>query len=653
MRKVGLVFVIAVIVPSLVLAWLAVGSLRDQEVVLERQQTLLYHSVADAVASRIRVEVDDLRTEFQAEVAALLRAEDLKGLSSRFDPILRQRWPVADVGFVVALNGDVLSPSMLEGAEARRFRVENDRFLCSRESCEVYWNSPKGAISLTKLDQKETSAPNMTTAPPAPDTPLKAKAARIVSPAKDLAADAGESKLAPEAAAFRQIVQNGQSGTVARFLQDELNVLFWYRPPLEQPLIFGARVNLARLVERVRDALKLEPPLDTQIALALINAAGEPVAIFPADFIPPAAATALPQKGSTNANSAAQLEGPKSFGFARAVNAVGGGTMVGSNLPPSRGDWKRPFVATEIGEVLPHWEVAAYVMDPRQIGRSASLARLTVGMLIALLLLAIAVGSWLIIEDLKRQLALARQKTDFVSNVSHELKTPLTSIRMFSEMLAEGRVNDESKRRHFLGIITAEAARLTRLINNVLDFARLERGEKRYQFGSIDLGELARETVDLYRPHLEAGGFTLELKTEAGPFQVWGDRDALAQVLVNLLSNAEKYSPERKAIEVTLARTDHWIECAVLDRGRGVPPGCEQKIFEQFFRAHDSLAGGIQGSGLGLTLARQIAESHGGNVLYAPRPDGGSQFTLRLPLDAPTRDSDRPSPQFPAKGNAT
>src|SRR6185295_8362539 len=153
----------------------------------------------------------------------------------------------------------------------------------------------------------------------------------------------------------------------------------------------------------------------------------------------------------------------------------------------------------DLGEMLPHWEIAVYLLDPAKLGRAATTARLTVGLLVGLLLLAIAIGSWLIGADLRRQLTLARQKTDFVSNVSHELKTPLTSIRMFSEMLAEGRIVDEEKQRHFLGIITAEAARLTRLINNVLDFARLERGEKKYELVPCDLAALAREVFETYR----------------------------------------------------------------------------------------------------------------------------------------------------------
>ena len=259
------------------------------------------------------------------------------------------------------------------------------------------------------------------------------------------------------------------------------------------------------------------------------------------------------------------------------------------------------------------------------------------GLLIAVLLLAIGVGSWLIVADLNRQLTLARQKTDFVSNVSHELKTPLTSIRMFSELLAEGRVTDRAKQRSYLGIITAETARLTRLINNVLDFARIERGEKKYSLQKCDLVSVVRETAETYRPHLEAGGFQFACELPDSPVFVNGDRDALAQVVVNLLSNAEKYSDSRKEIALQVTQPTAPLPCVevrVLDRGLGVPAGCGEKIFEQFYRAHDSLNNGIQGSGLGLTLARQIARAHSGEVVYEPREGGGSCFILRLPAMA-------------------
>jgi signal transduction histidine kinase len=261
--------------------------------------------------------------------------------------------------------------------------------------------------------------------------------------------------------------------------------------------------------------------------------------------------------------------------------------------------------------------------------------KLTLGLLIGVLLTAIGIGSWLIVADLNRQLTLARQKTDFVSNVSHELKTPLTSIRMFSELLAEGRVTDRAKQRTYLGIITAETARLSRLINNVLDFARIERGEKKYNFQQCDLVIVVRETADTYRPHLEASSFQFACELPDAPLFVNGDRDALAQVVVNLLSNAEKYSDSHKEVVLEVRMQASPLPCVevkVLDRGLGVPTGCGEKIFEQFYRAHDSLSNGIQGSGLGLTLARQIARAHGGDVSYEPRDGGGSCFTLRLPV---------------------
>jgi len=173
------------------------------------------------------------------------------------------------------------------------------------------------------------------------------------------------------------------------------------------------------------------------------------------------------------------------------------------------------------------------------------------------------------------------------------------------------------------------------LINNVLDFARIERGEKKYNFQRCNLVDLVRETAETYRPHLEANGFQFHSDLPETTLCVNGDRDALAQVVVNLLSNAEKYSDSHKEITLRVEPKTSplpYVELKVLDYGLGVPEGCAEKIFEQFYRAHDSLSSGIQGSGLGLTLARQIARAHGGDVVYEPREGGGSCFVLRLPL---------------------
>jgi signal transduction histidine kinase len=152
---------------------------------------------------------------------------------------------------------------------------------------------------------------------------------------------------------------------------------------------------------------------------------------------------------------------------------------------------------------------------------------------------------------------------------------------MFSELLAEGRVNDPAKQRSYLHIITAETARLTRLINNVLDFSRLERGEKKYNFRDCDLVSVARDTAETYRPHLENSGFTFDCSLPAHPLPVRGDVDALACLIVNLLSNAEKYSNGPK--ETPCTRLEKTARCHTRSqRPRPGNRGCEEKIFEKF-----------------------------------------------------------------------
>jgi signal transduction histidine kinase len=603
MKKVALVLLLAVVAPSLALAWLAVRSLRDQEYLLQRQQSLLYQGVVDAVATEAQSLLNSYEREFAGVVGQMLAGHSPPEITATFDEQLRQRWPLAQVGFAVSITGNIISPSPLARPDTRTFCANYTQFLSCRESAEVYWSSAANGPGNNELadntNQKWLQNSNPAQTPSTEyDNSLKSFKNRVpslrsVSPQQQSVATKGQqleqmqsfSKIAASEAEFCQLMGTASDGMLARFVDNKLNVLFWYRRPETPQYVFGAQLSIARLVEKLKPSLeKLEPALREEVCVALLDDSARPV---------------------------------------------------GLSHPSFRTAWKRPFVATEIGETLPHWEVALYLLDPAKLTRSAHTLKITLGAVIALLVLAIGVGSWLIVTDLNRQLTLARQKTDFVSNVSHELKTPLTSIRMFSELLAEGRVTDPVKQRSYLSIITAETARLSRLINNVLDFARIERGEKKYHFQTCDLNNLLRETAETYRPHLEANGIQFDCELPDSPVIVNGDRDALAQVIVNLLSNAEKYSDSRKEIGVRLEQQSSplpYVELKVLDRGLGVPDGSEEKIFEQFYRAHDSLSSGIQGSGLGLTLARQIARAHGGEVVYESREGGGSCFTLRLPL---------------------
>jgi signal transduction histidine kinase len=602
MKKVALVFVLAVFAPSLVLAWLALRSLQDQQFVLERQRALLYQNVADSLAKDIVAFLSDRQREFAAQVDRYLAQSNAR--PADFDPTLRQDWPLAELGFVVSVHAGLISPTPQASPTARLFCADNGAFFANREVAEVYWNVRNngvvnnfnqvirpgsnftlnsGNLVTANANESNAFAPKVQNRKVIP-TEQQAEPQAQQFPGQILADPPLLSKVTPADAEFRLIVGEATDGMLARFVQNKLRLLFWHRPQPTSDPIYGAQVNLARLTSELQPLIAIEPALQAEVCVSLLDDNAQPQVRTDAQF---------------------------------------------------QTDWKRPFVAAEIGEILPHWEVAVYLRDPARLGAAARATTLTLGLLIAVLVLAIAVGSWLIVSDLNRQLTLARQKTDFVSNVSHELKTPLTSIRMFSELLAETPDVDPAKQRRYLNIIAAETARLTRLINNVLDFARLERGEKNYQFTPCDLTALVWDTVETFRPHLESAGYRLELELPEVPLRANADRDAISQVIVNLLSNAEKYSNGAKDIRLELtAPTEREAELRVLDRGPGVPQGCEAKIFEKFYRANDSLTNAVAGSGLGLSLARQIARAHGGDVQYAPRPGGGSCFTVRIPLES-------------------
>ena len=230
-------------------------------------------------------------------------------------------------------------------------------------------------------------------------------------------------------------------------------------------------------------------------------------------------------------------------------------------------------------------------------------------------------------------MALARLKSDFVSNVSHELRTPLSLIRLYAETLELGRIKGQSKVEEYYRIIRKESERLTALINNILDFSRIEAGRKEYEFRQTDLAELVTTTLDTYRDQIDEQGFTFEQRIDPDIPPLRVDREAIARSLVNLVTNALKYSDREKHIGVRLYRADGVVRLEVADRGIGIARGEQSKIFEKFYRAGDPLVHNTKGSGLGLSLVRHIAHAHGGEVAVESSPGKGSTFTLTLPLD--------------------
>ena len=252
--------------------------------------------------------------------------------------------------------------------------------------------------------------------------------------------------------------------------------------------------------------------------------------------------------------------------------------------------------------------------------------------ILGILSLLIIGGLVLTRHIVSKEMALAKLKSDFVSNVSHELRTPLALIRLYAETLELKRITTDEKKQQYYRIIRKESERLTALINNILDFSRIEAGHKEYEFRETDIADLVRNTLDSYRYQIEQQGFTFEEHIEADVPKVYVDREAIARALVNLVNNALKYSAEEKFLGVNLYRVNGEVKLEVADRGIGITRREQTKIFEKFYRTGDPLVHNTKGSGLGLSLVRHITEAHGGDIAVESTPGKGSKFVLSLPL---------------------
>ncbi|MCP4657021.1 MAG: HAMP domain-containing histidine kinase, partial [bacterium] len=235
----------------------------------------------------------------------------------------------------------------------------------------------------------------------------------------------------------------------------------------------------------------------------------------------------------------------------------------------------------------------------------------------------------------------AERRTNFVSAVTHELKTPLTAIRMYGEMLRDGMVPDEGKRQRYYEIMTAESERLTRLLSNVLELARLERKTRTMNLVMADLAPVVEEAIAVLGPHAEKEGFTIRLDLAPERVPARFDRDALKQVLFNLLDNALKYSRKasEKEVIVSCRRQQDGVVLRVADRGPGVSRPHLKRIFEPFYRGESELTRTSKGTGIGLALVRGLVERMGGTVTGRNRGEGGFEVSVFLHNPSP-----RPSP---------
>ncbi|HET8936804.1 MAG TPA: HAMP domain-containing sensor histidine kinase [Polyangiales bacterium] len=233
------------------------------------------------------------------------------------------------------------------------------------------------------------------------------------------------------------------------------------------------------------------------------------------------------------------------------------------------------------------------------------------------LALAVVLGLYALYRMVAVQLRFAERRNNFVAAVSHELKTPLTAIRMYSEMLRDGMVENEEKRSEYYATITAETERLSRLINNVLELSRIERHERHVELLVGDMSAVAREVVESFRPHAQREGFSVSFESARALPAVRFERDALTQVIFNLLDNGLKYSSRATSREIAVRcepAAGGGVSLIVSDRGPGVPPAQLSLIFEPFYRAQNELTRTQKGTGIGLSLVRGLVTRMHGTV---------------------------------------
>jgi len=298
-----------------------------------------------------------------------------------------------------------------------------------------------------------------------------------------------------------------------------------------------------------------------------------------------------------------------------------------SNAAPKNGY----LLVTSLDRPFSNWTAAVGLKDTNldELARDSFLHSAGTTVLVLVFLLG---GIALTIRATDREARLAQAKSTFVANVSHELKTPLSLISLFSEILELGRVNNEAKKAEYYGIIRHESRRLNKTIDNILDFSRIEAGRKTYELVDGDMAEVIDQVLSTHRYQVINSGFDIQTDIQAGLPSVLIDRDAMAQAISNLLDNAIKYSGKLKQLSITAKTVEADLSIEIADQGVGIPRAEQAKIFEKFYRVGNGLVHDVKGSGLGLSLVKHIIEAHNGTISVESDVGKGSRFTILLPI---------------------
>ncbi|MEE8605054.1 MAG: HAMP domain-containing sensor histidine kinase, partial [Candidatus Aminicenantaceae bacterium] len=288
----------------------------------------------------------------------------------------------------------------------------------------------------------------------------------------------------------------------------------------------------------------------------------------------------------------------------------------------------------EFDETLPPWKINIYQSHPN-LAESQFITRRNIYILsVVVVIAAIVFGGVLAIRSTAKELELAKLKSDFVSTVSHEFRTPLTSIRYLAELLQRDRVKSKDRRKAYYKTIARESERLNRFVENVLDFSKIEAGMKEYEFEETDMTELAKDTLSRFQQQVNLKDFILESEVSEKVPKIFADKEAISRALFNLLDNALKYSGKDPKVCLRVRSDGDYILMSVQDEGIGIVSEEQKKVFEKFYRSDKIHESNIKGSGIGLNIVHHIVKAHGGEVILKSEEGKGTNVTIKLPANS-------------------
>ena len=625
-------FVIAILVPATVLVGLSVRMMyQDRELAARRE------------ADQRRTAVDQLRRELDAHLETV-KLQEINRLIRSANGSREQDSDNPAVIFTARLEGDRLvfpwegrwhEPAVAESAAFARYREQG-------ESLEFKTKDEAGAAAAYRLALASAASP-------LEGAEARLLLARALSKAGKLAEASGVYqtllKAPPDArdehdVGFRfyaadRLLANGRNGAVAAaFLRQEVDgkgrltlpELYMIRSLPGVPTgrkISGRIAEMEQVAALARDFPRVRARIESSAApLAGIGAA-ESVWV---PYGPPSS----PPSGEALWLVTVASSQPPLPELVMAVSSTGispPGVKLRTRAAGA------PPLENALGEAFPGLYVES--SGKRALESVHEGLLFGIGMAALALVLGIAVfGGYLLLRDVNRDVHIAEVRSQFVASVSHELKTPLTAIRMFAETLAMGRFRDERMKSEYLETIVNESERLARLVDNVLDFSKIEQGKKIYRLRPTRLEDVASSAVRALRFPLSQQGFHLHFEVEEEIPQLQADADAIQQAILNLLTNAMKYSGDSREIDLRVAARNGDAVIEVVDHGFGLAPDEQKRVFEKFYRAPSHESRLIAGTGLGLTLVAHIATAHGGRVEVESAPGAGSTFCMFLPIGA-------------------